>query len=106
MKNLIGFIALITLLSGCGSGVEHWTCEVGTYRKAIITEDMTIDFENNTWQFFDSRIAPFNEIGDRIFSTYKNDNGKEMTVTLDRDTGEYATGDEDARIILGKCSKK
>ena len=106
MKNVTGFIALITLLSGCGSGVEHWTCEVGTYREAIITEDMTIDFENNTWQFIGGRIAPFNEIGDRIFSTYKNDIGSEMTTTLDRETGQYTTGDKDARIIHGKCSKQ
>jgi len=104
MKNIIGFIALITLLSGCGSSVENWTCEIGTHRKSIITIDMTIDYENRTWEENKgAKIREFKINGSKVFYTLKDDyNGEERIIALDTETGEYTTSTE----LIGKCNKK
>jgi hypothetical protein len=95
MKNIIGFIALITLLSGCGSSVENWMCEQPSGYKRFIT----IDFENNTWQIFGTKVRSFNEFGNQVITNgifeelYDNSRelservyDDELSVTLDRDT--------------------
>lgn len=104
MKNICVSIGLITILSGCGSSVESWRCEIGT-KEPTITEYVTVDLKNKTWEFFEGRVSPYYQIEDKMFSRYINRSGTEMTVTLDRHTGEYATGNEEARIIMGKCDK-
>ena len=105
MKNLIGFIALITVLSGCGRSVENWTCEIGQL-EPIITETVTIDFENNTWKFLEGRVAPFKEIESKVFSNFKNQGGYDITIMLDRDTGEYTSGNQGSLLKMGICSKQ
>jgi hypothetical protein len=113
MKNIIGFIALITLLSGCGSSVENWVCDYSDPKY------IKIDFENKTWDVFGTRVRPFNEFENKVTMTgiYKDlspgllDIGgtyrRELTVTLNRDTGMYTekTGEFGIEITLKACSK-
>ena len=106
MRNICVSLGLITILSGCGSSVEHWTCEIGTYRKATFTIDMTIDYENRTWEENNTGIREFKINGNKVFYSFKDDySGEERIIALDTETGEYTTrGEYDAEVI-GNCNK-
>ena len=100
MKNIIGFIVLITVLSGCGSSVETWKCDFVSGNGDKMSRFMTIDFENNAWEDVKG-IQPFKKIGEKIYHT--RDDGQ--TITLDLKTGEYVF-DRGSYKVKGNCSKQ
>ena len=110
MKNIVGFIALITLLSGCGSSVENWICES---EDKEFRRYMTIDFENKTWKDGDV-IRVFNKNGNKISyieeSPFKTLKGQMNQQKLDIETGEYTTQRVDGlftpQITVAICSKQ
>lgn len=107
MRNICISLGLITLLAGCGSSVEHWTCEVGTYRKATVTIDMTIDYENRTWEENNTGIREFKINGSKLFYNFKDDySGEERIIALDTETGEYTTRGQYSTELIGKCNKR
>lgn len=99
MKNVIGFIPLITVLSGCGSSVETWKCDFVAGNGDKGSRFMKIDFENNAWE--DERgIEPFKKMGDKLY--HIRDDGQ--TITLDLKTGEWVF-DRKIYKTRAKCSK-
>ena len=96
MKNVIGFIALITVLSGCGSSVEQWQCQ-GTaigYKDVKITVDLA-----NKSMLIDRSYGWSVEINEnKLFWT--ND-GNQQPGVFDRDTGEFIYDG----VLLRECEK-
>ena len=79
MKNICVSLALITLLSGCGSKIEKWGCDPLNDNPHV-----TLDFENKTMLFGNRVSYEFQENGNKIM--WQKDG---YTLVLDRDTGEY-----------------
>ena len=101
MKNVIGFIALITLLSGCGRSEELWLCDTG-FTGEFETQTLTINFKKGAWGFMGAK-APFEENGDKVFSTQPLKDGRKSFSSLDRATGEYSWTLEDKLQYTWEC---
>ena len=77
MKNICVSLALITLLSGCGSKIEKSDCDPLKENSGV-----TLDFENKTMLFGNSVSYEFQENGNKIMWQTTG-----FTQVLDRDTG-------------------